>query len=172
MKKNSTHLANSKLFVDPDNARFEDQRQLMEQIIEDGLCPFCPEFLEKYHHKPILQRGKYWTLTENQWPYDNAKVHLLAIFNIHIEHLCELPSDAGKELIEMFCWAEDHYNAPGGGFAMRFGDTNYSAGTVAHLHAQFIIPDWQKEDFEPVRVKIGKTKRKVEALQPTGSQVS
>lgn len=162
MKKQFVDLANTQLYVDLDNARFEDQRKVMEKIIEDGRCPFCPEFLERYHRKPIIKKGKYWTLTENQWPYDNTRVHLLAIFNIHVEHLREVPAEAGKELFELIEWAEDHYHVKGGGLAMRFGDTNYSAGTVSHLHAQFIVPDWDKDDFEPVRVKLGKRKPKAE----------
>jgi hypothetical protein len=44
--------------------------------------------------------------------------------------------------------------------AMRFGETKYSAGTVKHLHAQFIVPDVDQPDFEPVRIKIGSSTKK------------
>jgi ATP adenylyltransferase len=145
--------------VDLDNARYDDQRQVMETIIDEGLCPFCFVNLEKYHKKPILKKGKYWFLTENQWPYENTRVHLLAIMWDHYEKLSEVPPEAGKELFELLQWADKEYQVEGGGFAMRFGDTNYSAGTVAHLHVQFVVPDWNKPDFKPVRIKIGKTKK-------------
>jgi ATP adenylyltransferase len=144
-------------FVDIDNARVEEQKKVMRQIIADGLCPFCQENFVKYHKLPILKQGKYWLLTQNQWPYEDTKVHLLAILLEHAEHLSEVPAEAGQELLEMMQWAEKEYAVPGGGFSMRFGDTNYSAGTVAHLHVQFIMPDWGKPDFKPVRIKLGKS---------------
>ena len=142
-------------FIDLNNTRFEDQRAQMEKILAAGHCPFCPENLELYHTDPILKQGKFWFLTPNHWPYENTKVHLLAIATSHVEKLSDLPTGAGDELMELFSWAINEYKIPGGAFAMRFGDTRYSAGTVQHLHAQFIIPDVDKSDFQPVRFKIG-----------------
>lgn len=143
-------------FVDMDNARLDEQRQVMQKIIEEGHCPFCLENLTQYHKKPILKDGTYWIVTENQWPYDNVKMQLLAISKTHAETLSELDPAAGEELFRFFSEIIEENNVPGGGFAMRFGDTNYSAGTVKHLHAQFIWPDINKPDFKPVRFKIGK----------------
>lgn len=159
MAQNSSNSNAKPLIVDLDNARYDDQRKVMEGIIDDNVCPFCPENLEKYHKQPILKQCKYWFVTKNQWPYENTQLHLLAILNEHAEKLSEVPAEAGAELLEIMQWAEDEYSIPGGGFAMRFGDTNYSAGSVAHLHAQLVVPDWEKPDFQPVRIKIGKTKK-------------
>jgi ATP adenylyltransferase len=145
-----------KQFVDLDNAREEDQKQVMQDIINADHCPFCSENLKKYHKQPILKEGKYWILTTNQWPYKHTKYHLLAIYKDHAVNLSELDSQSGNELFELLKWAEEEYKVPGGGFAMRFGDTNYSAGTVNHLHVQFIQPDINSPEFEPVRVKLGK----------------
>lgn len=147
------------LIVDLDNARYDDQRQLMETIIKDNVCPFCAENLEKYHKQPVLKKGKYWFITKNQWPYENTKLHLLAVLHEHAEKLADVPAEAGAELLEIMKWAEKEYRIPGGGFSMRFGDTNYSAGSVAHLHAQLVVPDWEDENFDPVKIKIGKTKK-------------
>jgi len=159
MKNNSSKPPSRKKFVDLDNARVLEQKRVMEDIIDADHCPFCLENLKKYHKKPILKEGKYWLLTENQWPYANTKVHLLAIYKKHIENLADLDPKAGEELLEFFKWAEKKYQVPGGGFVMRFGDTDYSAGTVAHLHAQFLVPDIHHPTYmeKPVRVKIGKT---------------
>jgi ATP adenylyltransferase len=150
------------LIVDLDNARYDDQRKVMEDIIDDNICPFCLENLERYHKHPILKTGKYWFVTKNQWPYEHTRLHLLAILNTHAEKLADVPTEAGAELLEIMKWAEKEYNIPGGGFAMRFGNTNYSAGSVAHLHAQLVVPDWESDSFQPVRIKIGKTKKKSE----------
>ncbi len=147
-------------FIDIDNSRTTEQTQVMENIRDASHCPFCLENLEKYHKKPIIKETNYWLLTHNQWPYQHTKLHLLAIYKDHITDLSELDPEAGKELIELFSWAQKEFDVPGGGFVMRFGDTDYSAGTVAHLHAQFLVPDIHHPTYneKPVKVKIGKTK--------------
>lgn len=146
--------------VDVHNSREEDQRQVMEEILAAGHCPFCPENLNNYHNQPTILDGKYWFVTNNQWPYKNTKVHLLAIAKRHVENLYELTPEESGELLTLLGEMQKKYNAPGGGMALRFGETKYSAGTVKHLHAQFIVPDVDKPDFEPVRVKIGSTPKK------------
>lgn len=137
------------------NSRLGEQRRVMDDIISRGHCPFCSENLLKYHKQPIIKNGKFWILTKNQWPYKNTKLHLLAIYKKHAVKLSEINPEAGKELLSMFKWVEKKYKVPGGGFAMRFGDTSHSAGTVNHIHAQFILPDIKNPKYEPVRFKIG-----------------
>lgn len=146
----------SKSFVDIANARKDDQRTVMQDILAENHCPFCSENLHKYHKQPIIRETAFWTLTTNQWPYEHTKLHLLAIYKHHAVKLAELDPVAGTDLLQLFQWAEAEYQVPGGGWAMRFGDTNYSAGTVAHLHAQFVVPDLESPGYEPVRIKIGK----------------
>jgi ATP adenylyltransferase len=148
----------TKPFVDLDNARKDEQRVVMQDIIAADECPFCLENLRKYHQQPILQETEHWLLTPNQWPYDHTKIHLLAIYKSHAERLAEIAPKAGQDLLELMQWAEQEYSVPGGGWAMRFGDTNYSAGTVLHIHAQFLVPDLDSPEYKPVRIKIGKTK--------------
>lgn len=147
-------------FVDIDNARFDDQKKVMKQIMAEGHCPFCLENLQLYHKKPFIKKGEYWWITENQWPYDNTKVHLLAISTKHAENFSELDPKAGEELFSILTELEKELQIPGGGVAIRFGDTSFSAGTVKHIHAQLIQPDITRPDFKPVRFKIGKDQEK------------
>jgi ATP adenylyltransferase len=149
----------SDTFVDIDNAREEDQRQVMADIIANDHCPFCAENLRKYHKQPVLKETEHWVLTPNQWPYDNTKIHLLGILKVHMEKLSELTPQMGAELFEIVAWAEKEFDMPGGGFAMRFGETEYSAATVKHLHIQLLVPDIHAPNFEPTRIKIGKTRK-------------
>jgi ATP adenylyltransferase len=144
------------LTVDISNARTDEQRRIMQQIIDDGVCPFCPEYLQKYHGPKVLKQGKYWIVTANSWPYNHTRVHLLLISIPHWETFAEITPEAAAEYFELVAGLVDEYKVKGGGLAMRFGDTNYSAGTVKHLHAQFIVPDIESPEFEPVRVKLGK----------------
>ncbi|MPN00817.1 hypothetical protein SDC9_148015 [bioreactor metagenome] len=142
-------------FININNTRLEDQKEVMEAIGEAALCPFCLENLRKYHKQPILKEGKYWILTKNQWPYEHSKEHFLLIYRQHACRLQDLDPAAGEELFRFLAELEKDWQLPGGALAMRFGDTDYSAGSVNHLHAQLIVPDIEQADFQPVRVKIG-----------------
>jgi diadenosine tetraphosphate (Ap4A) HIT family hydrolase len=131
-------------FINLSNSRLEEQKKVMEEINLQGHCPFCAENLPKYHKRPVIKEGKYWILTENQWPYDKINHQLLAIYKTHIEHLSEMEPEAGAELIEMFKEEALKRKMPGGGIAIRFG-TNPSKGnygsTVSHIHAHLFEPD-------------------------------
>lgn len=144
-------------FVDLDNARLDEQREVMRQILTDGGCPFCEKNLKKYHKNPIIREGDYWIVTKNQWPYKNTLVHLLIIYKLHAEQLSDLPPVAFLELHRWLVWIQDYYDITGGGICMRFGDTNFSAGTIKHLHVQFIVPNLESPTYQPVRFKIGKS---------------
>src|SRR3989344_2622350 len=143
------------------NTRLPAQDKVMAQILADGVCPFCRENLEKYHKNPILKEGKFWLLTDNQWPYEKIKHQMLAINKPHIEHLSEMNPEAGKELIEMFAEETKKRKIDGGGVAIRFGrsnDGNYGS-SVLHIHAHLIEPDLKKlEETEAWRFKFGQPK--------------
>ena len=148
-------------FVDISNAREDEQKEVMEAIIDNDHCPFCRENLAKYHKKPILRTTKHWLVTENQWPYKKTKNHLLIILKEHAEKLADIPSEAGKELFILVKWIEKKYKIKGGAFALRFGDSKFSASTVNHLHVQFVEPDVYKlEPEESVVFYIGKPSKK------------
>ncbi len=148
-------------FVDLDNARLDEQRNVMKKIMAEGHCPFCAENLTRYHKQPILRDGKYWSLTYNQWPHANTKLNLLIIYKAHAENLSQLDPRSGNELLEILTWAATEFKVPGGGVGIRFGNTDYSAGSVNHIHAQFFVPDRENPEFEPVRFKIGKDLKKI-----------
>lgn len=142
--------------VNLDNARLEEQRQTMEEIMTEGNCPFCMDQVLKWHKEPMLRSGNYWLLTTNQWPYEEAATHLLLIAKVHAERLAELPPAAGEELIGMVQWAEQKFGSQGGGLAMRFGDTALNGATVAHLHVHFLLPRHpESPGFQPIRFRIG-----------------
>lgn len=146
--------------MDIDNARLDEQREQMRKIMDAGHCPFCRENLGLYHTEEIYKDGKYWLITKNKWPYEHTRVHLLFIYKEHVTDLAGLDPQAGVELIEFVQWAQKEFQIVGGGWAMRFGDMEYSAGTIAHIHVQFICPDIEDDAFEPVRIKIGNKKKR------------
>lgn len=142
-------------FVDLGNARSEEQKKVMEAIATEGECPFCRENLAKYHKKPIILSGLYWILTENQWPYENTRVHLLLIATVHAEKISDVPSEAGEERWRFLRFAEREYGVNIGAACMRFGwKKDSGAATVRHLHEHFIVP--VENPPEAVKFKIGK----------------
>lgn len=146
---------NKNSFININNSREDDQIEVMKKIADRAHCPFCEKNLRLYHKNPILREGKYWLVTKNQWPYKHTKHHLLLIYKKHAVKLTELDSAAGTEMFDLIKELEQNFAFEGGGFAMRFGDTDFSAGTVNHLHVQLVVPDAMSEDFEPVKIKLG-----------------
>jgi diadenosine tetraphosphate (Ap4A) HIT family hydrolase len=148
-------------FINMKAVRREDQKLVMEEIKKEGHCPFCIENLEKYHKNPILKEGKFWLLTENQWPYEKIKHQLLAIYKTHIEHINEMDPESGSELLEMFAEETQKRNIKGGGVAIRFGKSEHGnyGSSVLHIHAHLIEPDLEKlDETEAWRFKFGEPK--------------
>jgi len=154
----------TKPFVAVENSREPDQIKVMRQIAAAAHCPFCPDHLSKYHTQPILHETDNWLVTTNQWPYKHTQFHFLLILKTHATSLVELEqkvgaakaAQAGAELFSLVAKLERQYSLPGGGFAMRFGDPDYSAGSVTHLHVQLVTPNIDAPEYQPIRIKIGK----------------
>jgi len=145
---------NHREFVDLSHARLDEQRSVMEQIVKDGVCPFCPEHLEQYHKQPTLQENESWVLTKNQWPYEKTEVHLLAILRRHEEDLVNLTDEDWKNLGQLMRWAQQHMKLPGGAIGMRFGKPKFSGATVQHIHAQLIVPKKDETTGAPAQVAL------------------
>jgi diadenosine tetraphosphate (Ap4A) HIT family hydrolase len=143
-------------FVHLGNARTKEQEAVMQKSIADGVCPFCSENVSKYHKKPIYAEGTYWLLTENQWPYDGAKNHLLAITKEHVESLQDLDPQAGTELFELFQKEMKERGIDGGTMALRFGSHPKYANTVKHLHAHLIDPDVEDPAHPGIKFTVSK----------------
>ncbi len=142
--------------VDIDNARLDEQRKVMQQIINAGDDPFSEENIQKYHKNPILKTGTYWFVTENQWPYTNSKKQILFITRKYADDLSGLSAYAFKELFVLANEICTEYEIKGGALCMRFGDTKISGATVKHLHFQLIESDPEQG---PVIFHIGGKKK-------------
>ena len=142
-------------FVDLRKARVDEQRQVMETILEANECPFCSENLAKYHKQEILRKGEQWILTRNQWPYEDTSLHLLAIATYHAEKLADLHEGAFDELQGHMVWAEKEFDIKSGGIGLRFGDMAHTGATVSHFHVHLIVPSADKPEDKIVRFKIG-----------------
>ncbi len=145
-------------FVNLDNARLDEQREIMKTIQKERFCPFCPKYYSKSELEPIIKQGKYWHIRKNRWPYENTQTHFVIIHNKHVEKLSEINPQAAQELFKLAQWVEKEYKISGGGLCLRFGDININGGTVLHLHAHIITADITNRDdpkYQPVRFRVG-----------------
>jgi diadenosine tetraphosphate (Ap4A) HIT family hydrolase len=137
------------------HAREAHQRDTMERIIADGVCPFCRENLERYHTKPILAEDPHWILTTNFAPYKGSKHHFLIISALHCVGFWELTPPAQLAFFTILNTARERVGATGGSLIMRWGDTNHTGASVSHLHAQLIIGASREEGGEPILTSLG-----------------
>lgn len=126
----------------------------LTQIMKDGVCPFCPEQLAKYHKNPILQEGTFWLVTESMYPYKGAKPHLLLIHKNHISTLEELVPEAWTEFYSLVKELIKKHSIKGGTTFIRFGDIKYTGASVSHLHGHIVSSDPDSSDYAPVVTRI------------------
>jgi diadenosine tetraphosphate (Ap4A) HIT family hydrolase len=130
-------------------------KNVIEQIQKDNVCPFCPDQLAKYHKKPILREGSFWTVTTNMYPYPNTKHHFLMILKAHKADSKDLSPEEWTELHDHINWLVTSYNIPGGTFFMRCGDTSLTGATVTHLHSHFVSADFENPNRKPIMARVG-----------------
>ncbi len=145
-------------YLQMENARYDEQREVMERLAKLGVCPFCPEHISKAEVNLELFATKHWHVHVNRWPYDNTRLHLLVIHRQHLLHLDELSPEAAAEIVEVAAWARAKYEIKGGGLVMRFGDPAVTGATVHHLHWHLVVADvTDRSDpkYQPVRARLG-----------------
>ncbi|MFA6503241.1 MAG: HIT domain-containing protein [Candidatus Paceibacterota bacterium] len=147
------------------HARTAFQSAVMKRIVRDKVCPFCMEHFLKYHTKPIIKEGKYWVLTENFEPYKGSKHHLLAVTKKHVQHFEDLSPAAQAELFQLVGDEARKRGIKGGALFMRFGDTDYTGGTVEHLHAQLVSGGKRGKGKEPLVTYLGYSAKKATAVR-------
>lgn len=109
----------------------------------------------KYHTKPILRSGKYWVLSENFEPYEGSTHHLLAVSKKHTTHFENLSPAAQAELFKLFSAELRARKVKGAAIFMRFGDTDYTGGSVEHLHAQLLVGAKRAKNRERLTLYFG-----------------
>lgn len=140
--------------MDFNHARTDEQKNLMEKIAKDAVCPFCKENFMKYHPKPILKENAHWLITENMSPYEGTKIHLIAVYkDKHVTMSNEIPLKHMGQMFELINWAIEKYNIEGGTILIRFGNSSYTGGSVDHFHAHLIIGNAKGTDKDAMKMK-------------------
>lgn len=144
-------------FVNEQNSKRGHYADVIKDIADKQVCPFCPEQLTNFHKNPIRKYG-HWIVTNNMYPYRPVKQHILLIHEQHIEHVRDLSNEAWIELHEVIKQEASERKMVGGAFMMRFGDTHFTGASVAHLHAHLVQSDPAAGDYDPelgLRARIG-----------------
>ncbi len=125
------------------NARQKKQIEVMKKIIEDGVCPFCHDFVDRvtpfYHSKPILLENDCWVATENAWPYKNTDYHFLFVIKRHILTIEEMTDEERRLFWDILSKVKNKFDITHSTLLMRSDSTNQTGATVQHLHAQLIV---------------------------------
>lgn len=135
-------------------SRFEDQTEKMEQILQDGLCPFCPEWLDWYHDSPIVFETQHWVVTPNDNPYSGTVLDLLLIPKEHVTSFDQLSYAAQEEFGVVIAKIITDNELDFGALGMRFGQMWHTGGSVAHLHAQLKVGDVNNPGHQPIKFKM------------------
>ena len=146
---------NEKGFVDTSEFHADGQLEVMQQIEKDGVCPFCRTNLATYHREPVLWDNAGWLITENDYPYEGSRHHLLLICKRHLDNLLQLDSSDYLDLREAVNWVIRRWQIKGGTFLLRFGKMSYNGASVRHLHAHIIVGAKRSRRTESLKVKIG-----------------
>ncbi|MFH1089436.1 MAG: hypothetical protein V1716_03365 [Candidatus Uhrbacteria bacterium] len=132
------------------NARSAAQAEEMRGAAEEGRCLFCQ--LDHKKNQPLNKQGEFdpegrdWPLLWvwlNPYPQKHHSHHIMIVPRRHIAdgNISDLTPDEWLQILDAIKWAIDFYQIPGGGFVGRFGDPEYNAGTISHLHFQIQVPD-------------------------------
>ena len=142
MSKNSKSERNN--FVDLRHAaRDSGYHDVIADILDIKKCPFCPENF-KWHKKPTLAKERGWFITENTWPYENAKHHFLIIPKKHIVTIDDVSDEDFNAVKKLTRVVSEKHNITGGGLTLRFGDSTFTGSTVTHLHFHLIVPELER----------------------------
>ena len=140
----------SKAFVNTDNTGSRptsEYSKVINDIAKQGVCPFCPDQLAKFHKKPIEEKT-YWVVTDNMYPYKPTQQHRLIIHKTHVTHIAEISEPAWHELRAIISDETKKRDLVGGTFIARFGDTKFTGASVSHLHAHIVQSDPEDASYD------------------------
>ena len=143
-----------------DNAREEEQRQIMEELAQTGECFLCEKTIDRITAKypgiatlPI-HRGDHWFVKHNDFPY-GTRVHLIIAPFRHVMRIEDLEPAEFAELQKMVIWVNDQFGLPGGSLFVRYGDMSYTGATLSHLHFHILSGVAERKgETQPVRAKL------------------
>ncbi len=143
-------------------ARTPEQLRKMEQLEKDGICVFCPEHFQQNHIHPICIQSDLWYVTQNDFPYKGASLHLLIVPKRHIRSLSECTDEEGAALFRVLKFIKKEYKTASEALVARSGDMRFNGGSVEHLHLHYVVGDISDPDHEPIKFKVSSRPKNIE----------
>lgn len=129
-----------------DGARTPEVAALMQQAVEEGVCPFCsPRFEETNGDSRVDVVTDTWNVWHNLSPFEGASNHIMLAPVRHVHDLTELNGSEWIELFALINAIRDLFEFDSYSLLSRSGDGRYNSATVDHLHLHLI-----ESDAEPV----------------------
>jgi diadenosine tetraphosphate (Ap4A) HIT family hydrolase len=136
------------------NARNPEQLADMQALEAAGVCIFCPQHLAADPNQRLLYRTDHWSVTPNEFPYKETRLHLLLVPDEHVTDLADLSPAAQQDFWVVLAWVKLHFGLSFYGIAARNGASEYTGGTVRHLHVHVVQGDVDDPDHQGVRAKL------------------
>lgn len=126
-------------YIDPRNAREQNQLDVMKEFEEKGLDPLAPENVNE-DEQEVLMRKKYWYVVKNRYPYPEVEQHIAIFANDPIYDIDDVTPKMWAELQTIWKELREQLQIPGGAFCFRWGDTLRSGASLRRVHAHVITP--------------------------------
>lgn len=125
----------------------------MKTLEARQVCLFCPEHLIGDSEHVIFHATEWWTVTNNRYPYNGARSHVLLVPSVHVKDIAELPAQAKDDFWNVLDWSRARWDMAFYGLGVRCGDFRYTGATLEHVHVHLIVGDVFDPDHEPIRMK-------------------
>lgn len=116
-----------------DNSRDPKQVELMRAAERRGYDPLDPMYLSQ----GILEVYRGWYVTNNAFPYSNAKQHLLFV---PVRPVYDLEGLSRAEIFSLYDLLQKYRSSSGDMIFLRFGDPRFSGASLRRLHVHLIEP--------------------------------
>lgn len=136
------------------NSRNDEQLAEMIRLERQSKCLFCSDELGADPVNRVLARTDSWIITENRYPYQGAKLHLLLVPVQHVTDIVDLPEDALMDFWAALKWIKASFRLDFYGLGIRCGDCRFTGGTIRHVHVHVVVGDVADPGHEPVRLKL------------------
>lgn len=123
-------------FIEPRNAKYVKQLEIMLQQERDGKDPLDPKVIEQ----EILFSTKYWYVSCNRFPNENIEHQFLVASLKPIYNIDDMPKEMWEELRDIWKRLIVEFNIPGGALCYRFGNPIVSGASLRRIHAHVVVP--------------------------------
>ncbi len=135
-----------------EHARTPEQLAEMRRLDAAGICLFCPGHLASHPRQRVLFTTRYWTATQNEFPYSGTSLHLLLVPHQHAADLLELDAEGRADFWTALATAVSRYDLSHYGLGVRNGDCRFTGATIRHVHAHLLVAS-QTASEPPVRMR-------------------